>query len=330
MGILEKSDIYQSVKRFFDRYDNYVILGHYEPDGDCAGAQLVLESWLGRKGKNAVVVSAGPFNRPEVAPLRSRFKDSIGSEEVTANAARILVDCSEPDRTRISSDDLKKLPCLVIDHHVSAVRYGDINIIDPSSPSTTLLILDLMESLGEKPNREEAELLLFGFCTDTGFFRHLDEKSSEAIRSVSRLVGYGASLRRVYHSIYGGRELNQFKLLGKLLERTESYADGKVLLTWQTLEDRGNDEGNIRGSDDLYKNLQSVRGNELVIFIKQENDRECSVGLRSTGSVNVAELAQSLGGGGHRLAAGCTVRGSIEKVRSDILECLKERYDIQS
>jgi phosphoesterase RecJ-like protein len=71
-----------------------------------------------------------------------------------------------------------------------------------------------------------------------------------------------------------------------------------------------------------------VKGNEVVVFIKQENENECDVGLRSNGRVNVAKLAQSFGGGGHTLAAGYTVPGSIDKVRRDILEKLGKRFEI--
>lgn len=313
---------------FLKRFHRFIILGHHEPDGDCVGSQLVLHSWLKRRGKRAVVVSAGPFDRPEVAPFRTRFEDSVSPEAKRGKTASILVDCSEPDRTKIRDDILENLPCMVIDHHVSAGSYGEVNIIDSSFPSTTLLILDLMESIGDEPTRDEAELLLFGFCTDTGFFRHLSEKGSRFLGSVARLMERGASLRAAYHSIYSGRELDQFKLLGKLLERTDTYDGGRVLVTWQGLEDRGSGGKSLRGSDDLYKHLQSVRGNEIVVFIKQENEHECNVGLRSNGSVNVAELAQSFGGGGHALAAGYTAAGQIEKVRRDILESLRERFDI--
>jgi phosphoesterase RecJ-like protein len=315
-------------KDFLERFQRFVIMGHHEPDGDCVGSQLVLSSWLKRKKKKAVVVSAGPFDRPEVTPYRARFRTSVGRVAKSNDTARILVDCSEPERTRIRDEVLESLPCLVIDHHASAGQYGQVNIIDPSFPSTTLLILDLMEALGDAPTRREAELLLFGFCTDTGFFRHLSEEGSPYLVNAARLMEYGASLRKVYQSIYSGRELAQFKLLAKLLERAESYADGKVLVTWQNLDDGRGQGISLRGSDDLYRHLQSVKHNEVVVFIKQENDCECDVGLRSNGKVDVAKLAQSFGGGGHTLASGYTVRGSIDQVKRGILEKLAGRFEI--
>ncbi len=315
-------------KDFLDQFQRFIIIGHHEPDGDCVGSQLVLSSWLKRKAKKVVVVSAGPFDRPEVTPFRARFKGTVSRVAKSGNTARILVDCSEPERTRIRDETLESLPCLVIDHHASAGNYGQVNVIDPSFPSTTLLIFDLMQTIGDVPTHREAELLLFGFCTDTGFFRHLSDEGSRFLGRVTQLMEYGASLRRVYQSIYSGRELAQFKLLAKLLDRTESYADGKVLVTWQGRGD-GRGEGiSLRGSDDLYKHLQSVKRNEVVVFIKQENDCECDVGLRSNGKVDVAKLAQSFGGGGHTLAAGYTVSGSIDEVRRDILEKLGKRFAI--
>jgi phosphoesterase RecJ-like protein len=313
---------------FIQRYDNFLVLGHREPDGDCVGSQLVLAGWLARRGKRAEAVSVGPFDRPEVVPFGDRFADSLRTDHLDEETAVVVVDCSHPNRTGLDLELIQGQPSFVIDHHAAAERYGEVRLVDAGSPSTTILILDLIESFGDRPTEQEAELLLFGFCTDTGFFRHLDQRSASALYAVSRLAGYGASINSVYRMIYSGRNLAQFKLLGKLLERTERYAGGKVLLSWQTLRDIEGDEESTRGSDDFYKHLQSVKNNEVVILIKEEEDGECSVGLRSDGSLNVGELAHAVGGGGHPKASGFTVAGTIEEVKRMTLELMGRYYEL--
>ena len=148
--------------------------------------------------------------------------------------------------------------------------------------------------------------------------------------------------------------LGQFTLLGQLLTRTESFVGDRVLLTWQNLADLGQeaqrvpngshqgcaaaseDTGQaqqqntiVRGSDDLYKHLQSVENNEIVVFIKEEQGRECSVGLRSRGTIDVGEMARALGGGGHAGAAGFTSTGSIEDLRRLVLDVLGRHYGLE-
>ncbi|HUV08425.1 MAG TPA: bifunctional oligoribonuclease/PAP phosphatase NrnA [Spirochaetia bacterium] len=344
MAIIPGARSTAEIRRFFEQHDRFAVLGHTEPDGDCVASQLVLACWLRRRGKHAVTINAGPFDRPEVSGHRELFEQNTDRFQLSgdgpardadkqtssAAAAVILVDCSMPERTGFEPSGLFKLPCLVIDHHAEGERFGDLLFVDSAFPSTTLLILDLMESFGDQPERGEADLLLFGFCTDTGFFRHLDGESSDAFQYVSRLIRYGASPNRIYRLIYAERYLEQFVLLGRLLIRTESYAGGRVLLSWQSLEDRteGRTAKSMRASDDLYKHLQSVRNNEVVVLIKQENDGECSVSLRSSDRINVGQLARSQGGGGHPRAAGFTCTGSIDAVRERILKLLSRHYEL--
>jgi len=328
---LETPSDREAVKSFFEMHRRFIALGHREPDGDCVGSQLVLETWLERRGKEVSAVSVGPFDRPEISVYADRFTGRFEPHDVEPGTALVLVDCSGPERTGLGPEllaSLEALPSLVIDHHAAGRRHGSLHFIDPEVPSTTLLVLDLMESMGDEPTEEEAELLLFGFCTDTGFFRHLSSSQASALGAVQRLVERGASPREVYRRIYTGRNLEQFRLLGRLLARVEAYAGGKVLISWQTLEESTAFGKNLRGSDDFYRHLQSVSGNELAVLIKEEEDGRCSVGLRSTGALNVGELAHSLGGGGHVLASGYTEEGSADQVKARLLEALSGFYPV--
>ena len=308
---------------FLQTHDSFLILGHVEPDGDCIGSQLAMRSWLRRRGKEASALSQGPFSRTETEQYFGSFERGVPED---CPGAVIIVDCSSPDRTGFEGIDGR--PSLVIDHHASGKPFGDVRFIDSGSPSTTLLILSLMEECEDPPTPEEADLLFFGFCTDTGFFRHLDETKAEALESVSRLIRLGASPNRTYRQIYGGWRLDQVILLGHLLSRTGSYADGKVLISWQNLEDRRQAGDSPRGSDDFYRYLQSVDDCEVIVFIKQESAEECSVGLRSRDEFDVAELARSLGGGGHIRASGYSQKGSIDEVKSRILEELSRHFPV--
>jgi bifunctional oligoribonuclease and PAP phosphatase NrnA len=307
--------------RFIKKHGSFVVLGHKEPDGDCVASQAALAALLRALGKEAALYSAGPFDRPEIAEFAADYASEVPADKRSGTAVAI-VDCSTPDRTGLLGAMVEGLPTLVIDHHASGQMFGDARMVDATAPSTTMLVLDLFEAFGKKPDTATARLLLFGLCTDTGFFRHLASGSADTYRSVARLVELGTSTADMYMMVYGGRELSSRKLLAEMLLRAESHADGRLILTWQTMEDRQRLEAHQRGEDELYRLLQTVHGNVVVVLIKQEGEGVYSVGLRSTPAVDVGIVAASFGGGGHKQASGFDIRGTLESIKSAVLKAL--------
>ncbi len=306
---------------FISSSGRFFILGHREPDGDCVASQLTCAGLLSSLGKTVSVHSVGPFDRPEIETFAGEFSSSIPDQALAEpGAAVLIVDCSTPDRTGALGARVAGRPTLVIDHHSSGEDFGTVRFVVPTAASTTMLVLSLFESFAVEPTPEQAKLLLFGLCTDTGFFRHLGPGAEETFRMVARLARLGTSTAEVFQMVYGRRNLDSRKLLARMLERTESHWDDRLLLSWQTIEDRGMVGQFQRGEDDLYRLLQTVKGNQVVIFIKEEAPGEFSVGLRSTAAIDVGAIAGSFGGGGHRQAAGFDADGPLERIRKSMLE----------
>lgn len=305
--------------QFIGSHSSFLVLGHKEPDGDCIASQLVVSALLKALGKTVSLYSAGPFDRPEISSFNDLFSASIPNERLTG-AAAIIVDCSTPDRTGPLGERVKSLPCLVIDHHSAGEIFGDARFVEPSAPSTTMLLLQLFEDMGVALNSETGKLLLFGLCTDTGFFRHLGQNSAETFRAVARLVEIGTSTAEVYMMVYGKRALSSRKLLAEMLARVESHWDDRLLLTWQTIADRERLGDVQRGEDDLYRLLQTIKGNVVVALVKEEREGVFSVGLRSDSSQDVGAIAASFGGGGHRQASGFDISGTLESVKKRLID----------
>ena len=310
----------EKVKIFISEHEKFLVIGHLEPDGDCVSSQLVLAHFLRRLGKKADLFSEGPFDRPEIFAYREFFRRTVESSDLGKGSTVVILDCSTPDRIGNLKEEVKGLPVMVIDHHSSGNDFGDVRWVDPSACSVTYLIQHLIEGLGYTPTPYEAELLLFGLGTDTGFFRHLGESSNMVFLSVSRLVAAGACPRKVFRMIYGGSNLAKIRLLGRALLKVERFFNDRVLITHQTRADIAGAESVSRGSDDLYRLLQSIKGCEVVAFIREEQEGHCSVGLRSNEGFDVGAIAESLGGGGHNQAAGFTCRGRIEEVKNRLLK----------
>ena len=313
----------QDVVAYLESREKFLLFGHIEPDGDCVASQLVLSSFLQRRGKQVSVFSEGPFDRPEIKPYENRFRKRLETSDLEGAPAAVIVDCSTADRVGEMGRAIEELPLLVIDHHTSGEVFGDVRWVVPQAPSVTYLIQRLIEEYPDRPTPEEADLLLFGLARDTGFFRHLVEKSGFVFEAVARLVDGGASPRKTYRMIHSGWELSKARLMALSIQRAEQAFGGRVLFTWQTLEDlRSMGSKAARGSDEVYRILQAVQDVEVVAFIQEEAQGRCSVGLRSNGTCDVGSLARSMGGGGHIPAAGYTAPGSIADIREQLLQAL--------
>jgi len=300
--------------------DSFILIGHKNPDGDCLSSQRALGSFLERMEKNVLLVSPGPFNRSEIESEEKYFHTHIPVEWKEKNSLVVVLDCSTIDRIGYLADEIKGMKVAVIDHHDSGMDFGDIQYICPDAPSVTFLVHKIIESFNMVPNTKEADLLLFGLATDTGFFRHLESESNEIFLSVAKLTEYGASPKEIHAKMYGGRTLKSKQLMGKLLSRIRSEIEGKLIITYETKEDLIQFGKENRDSDAFYQQVQGIKNVEAIALIRFESDTEISVGLRSRLYADIGAIAKSFGGGGHKKAAGFTWNGSPEEITEKLIE----------
>jgi phosphoesterase RecJ-like protein len=302
---------------FLREHNQFLLMGHLEPDGDCLGAQLGLRSLLERLGKTAVALQDGPFDRPETEVFEHLFTRDVpaGFEK----AAVVVLDCSTPDRVSERYKPLLAHPVLVIDHHASGQAFGTVRFVDPQAASTVSLVTRIYRDLGQTPANGEAAWLFFGLATDTGFFRHCERGFAEVFETALYLVEHGASPKAAYQAMYGNRSFAQRKLLGRLLDNARSLHDGRVVITTQSLREKEEAGPNVRSSEELYSLFQTVNGVEVIVFLKEESATLVSVGLRSLNSFDVSAIARAHGGGGHKLASGFNFQGGLQEAFSLML-----------
>lgn len=307
-------DIPSAIIAFLEKYDTYIIASHREPDGDCIGSSLALASFLKGRGKKTILLSAGPFKRPEIQEYERLFQKSLESSGPYPSAAVIVLDCSNIERIGDASKNLETYPIAIIDHHATNESQSEYNFIDAASPSTTLLVQRLIEHFNGKATKEEADFLLFGLCTDTGFFRHLDSRSSDTFSCTARLVASGANPKQTFSLMSGGKSFGSRILISRLLSRMKAYYDNKLIVSYETLADTLEFGQEGRDSDTLYQLIQSIKGIEAIVIIRQETETNCTVGFRSLDRVDVSIVASAFGGGGHRQASGLSIEGTIENL----------------
>ena len=305
---------------YVNKHENFIIAGHKEPDGDCIASAIALSTLLHQMGKKAFMVSAGPFKRTEVKKYENLFLQNITELSGDNEYGLFLVDCSLIERIGDVGITENQYDTFIIDHHKTAGKSTENSIIKPAAPAAVYLVQQLFEHFNIPVSKETADILFFGLCTDTGFFRFLEANSADVFQAVSRLVARGANPKITYNKITGNKPFVSRKLLGILLERTELFFDGRLALTYETFEETEKYGKDSRDSDSLYQLLSSSAGIEAIISIKQESPTTCTAGLRSKDSVDVSVVAAALGGGGHKNAAGLLCETSIADLKKDLLE----------
>lgn len=320
------NQITEQFMSFFSSYDTYIIAGHREPDGDCIGSSLALDSWLRRRGKKTILLSAGPFKRPEINEYEPLFISTISKDTVIEKTGLIIVDCSGIDRIGDAIHGLENLPVAIIDHHATNDSTNEFSFVDAKAPATTILVLALLEAHGDVPTQEEAEFLLFGLCTDTGFFRHLDSNSAHTFAATSRLVNAGANPKQIFAHISGGKSWGSRILISRILSRMTRHYEGRLVLSWETMEDTQEFGLEGRDSDSLYQLIQNIAGVEAIVIVRQESPERCTVGFRSRDTIDVSRIAAHFGGGGHKQAAGLSIEGKISDLVPDFIKAFESQF----
>lgn len=312
---------FDSLNSFLNTHDEFIIVGHKEPDGDCLASCLAMSSMLKKLKKTHQLLSSGPFKRTEIKRYEKYFSNHIASNTgIYGKVGVLMLDCSESHRLGYIADEILNYDTFIIDHHQTSNADDNFSIINSNAPAAAYLVQLIYEHFIGQPDKHTAEILLLGMCTDTGFFKFLDEKSTTVFLAVSRLVERGANPKHIFTQISSGKPFSTRKLLSVMLERAQLKFNNRLIYTYETLEDTAKYGKNGRDSDTLYSLLLSVEKVQAVLFIRQDTPTTCTAGLRSQENIDVSKIASKFGGGGHKCAAGLSIEGKIEDILPKILQ----------
>ncbi|PJC36767.1 hypothetical protein CO046_04045 [Candidatus Peregrinibacteria bacterium CG_4_9_14_0_2_um_filter_53_11] len=243
----------------------------------------------------------------------------------------VMVDAGSPEQFGKIYDESTELfhlaPVINIDHHASNTGFGKINLVDIMAPSTTTMILPLLEELGKELIDEDiATLLLAGLITDTGSFQNANT-TPDAFSLAAKMIGYGARQQEIIQHIYKTKKLTTLRLWGRTLSKIQYDEAHKMV--WSSLSKSDFDE--IGGTSDetegvIDELMSNAPGAEIVFLLKERADGEIGGSIRTlTPTIDASKLAGLFGGGGHLQAAGFRVKDkSFEEVESMVIEKIRE------
>ncbi|MDI7269457.1 MAG: DHH family phosphoesterase, partial [Myxococcota bacterium] len=295
-----------------------ILTGHRNPDGDCVGSVLGLAHVLRRRG--AEVACFFPDGVPEAFRFLHGAAEVV--REVAAGAApfdlAVALDCGDPRvLPRQWPGPRAYRALLVVDHHAVRNRFGDWTLVERAA-CVGQIVLRIAETLGYDLDRPLAEAVYVSLVTDTGFFRY-PETTPEALRLAARLLEAGVSPWEVAYAVDEGYPAARIEMLAAVLGTLGLHDAGRVaVLTVPPglLERLGLGTEHL---ENVVNFARAVRGVEVAIQVRLNEEGKTRVSLRSCGRIDVAAIAALHGGGGHHNAAGCTVDASLEPAAAAIV-----------
>jgi len=311
--------------------NNFLIVGHAHPDGDCIYSCLALSELLKSLNKNnkITVASSGPFNKTEIMNQKEKFLTKITSEYLETKPLVCIVDCSELSRVDsvLPQESFDNLDYIILDHHGSSSCKGPLFYIAPKSISTTLVIQKLAEILSIVITKDFAQSVLRGFITDSGCFRFLRASQNETFPMLERIIiPFDLSISTEYEYLFFGKNLQTIKFLTTLINRSQTYFDGQLLISENTKEDDEKFEGISLPADEFYSQTLPLEKIRVIVLLKYKGENLTNLGFRSTHSsdIDVANIACNLPhraneGGGHMHASGVNLQLNIEEAKKTVI-----------
>lgn len=293
---------------------------HEYPDGDALGSLLGLRLALLALGKQVAVAT------PTAPPQRFEFLPGFEEVAVTLPPApadlAIALDCDGISRLGGLQPAFASARRVAdVDHHRREVAFGDLRFVQPEYPATAVMVLAIIDAADVTISADIASCLYTGLITDTGNFRFANT-DAQALRVGARLVEAGADAAELARRTFSLRPIGVKLLTGRALTSLRPELGGAVLVATLSLDDFAATGTGPEDTDGLIDEFRDCPGVEVAVLIKQLEPSLWSVSLRSQ-QVNVATVAAAFGGGGHRVAAGCTVPGELAGVRQAVLDQIR-------
>jgi phosphoesterase RecJ-like protein len=295
---------------------------HRNPDGDALGSQLGLLRALEMAGKKVAAHNLDPV--PEIYRFLPGVERITSGKDVEGAYDAFLVLDADPPRTGLFNGNYPAPTLINIDHHITNPREWPLTWLDAGATATGEMIYRLVQKLGVPLDRDLALCLYTAIFTDTGAFRY-SNTTPESMRIAATLMEAGADPWMVTENVYESFAYRRIRLLGHVLAGLERTSDGRC--AWVVVTD---DLYRITGTsaedtDNFVNFVRSVKGVEVAVLFRQTGPEQYKISLRSKGRIDLSGLAQSLGGGGHRNAAGGVLDGPYAAVRDRVIAAAEQQ-----
>jgi len=327
-------DFHKAVK-LIGKSTSILITTHTRPDGDACGSLVAMYdalTVLGKKPKTIFLSEVPEWYEFLFAEKPPILGQTIQLEELKQGRFGefdliIIIDTNSNSQLPQFEKYLKQndKPVLVIDHHVTADGLGDVELIDTTAAATALIVLDFLKYAKWPITEKIAQALFVAVATDTGWFQ-FSNTDARTFRTCADLIDAGANPIKIYHDLYQNFSPARFKLMAAMLNTLELHFNGRYAAQHLTLKDFEQAGAVHKDTENLIDECRKIGTVEAAALFVELKDGRIRCSLRSGGAVDVCEIAQKFGGGGHKMAAASTLAGPLENAKQKIQAEIKKQF----
>jgi bifunctional oligoribonuclease and PAP phosphatase NrnA len=324
----ERSQALREIAERLLRAQHVLLTTHVGADGDGAGSEVAVASWLEANGVKTTIVNPTRF------PESLRFlvwREGLVADLGTAEGDRALrehdlalvLDTSEPNRVAPLVEHLDPARTLVVDHHPPGPSVvGEMALQDPSTAATGELVYDLVTVAGGEWTQEMALGVYVAIVSDTGSFRF--SNTTPRVHAIAaRMLGHGVEPESVFQKLFATAPRRRIELLREALATLD--ADTELGVTWMLVPHALGQRLGVAGDDfeGLIEHARSLEGTRVALLLREIEPGVTKISFRASGDTDVNRIARHFGGGGHAKAAGATIDAAPAEALRQVMEAVR-------
>lgn len=300
------------------------VASHIRPDADALGSTIAFALWLRDCGKEVTAYNEeGSTAKFHYLPCH----EIVSLPPATPQKFDVFVALDTSVKNRLGTVNKAIAPgttILNIDHHISNENYGDVNFIDASAPATGQILLEFFQHVGARVSAEMATNLFAAISTDTGSFQYAGT-NERTFAAASHLISCGVDVPGLSRAMYDSQPRRRFELLRHALNTAEFHCDDRIATFSLPMDLVERLKVLPEDNEGIIDHLRSIDGVEAAVFFEELPEGKVRVSARSKfPRIDVCKVCKQFEGGGHAMAAGARVDGTLAQVKNDFLKALSD------
>jgi phosphoesterase RecJ-like protein len=305
---------YDKIWGMIEKAKNILVLAHKQPDADALGSAISLKILIENMGKQATMACYDkPSKKFSFLPHIDEF---VVNFDLNDYDLMIFVDCGAHYMSNFhniyKNIFTAGIPIVNIDHHASNDNFGDVNLVDPSAASATVIIYRLLNYWGISIDEHVAICLMAGIYNDTGGFMH-SNTNEEVYKIAADLMKKGAKIGEVSKNLFHKNDVGTLKLWGNVFEKAYITSD-KIAVSAVREEDYEKLKVHPEQLSGAVEYLSMIPDARFAVLLNEDRKGNVKASFRTRrDGIDVSKVAQEFGGGGHPKASGFSIPGKIKK-----------------
>ncbi|MDY5661750.1 MAG: bifunctional oligoribonuclease/PAP phosphatase NrnA [Coriobacteriales bacterium] len=301
------------------------ICGHVNPDGDALGSVLALTCALRSAGYQVTPLLA-TRERPHLYDFLYAYEDLTPACEYGA-VPDVFISVDVPSIQRTGDGVYvfnRACKTIAIDHHQGPADFANVNLVDDRAAAAGMLVWDFIEQAGIERTPDIATCCYTALVTDTGRFQ-FQNADPDALKAAASMAEAGASPSEISRQVYQRRSMAALKLNSLVIDRMNLICDGRAVISWVREKDFAELGATKDDGESLIDTIRQLDGIEVAVMLREQGPIVRG-SIRSKTDRDVAAIAEKMNGGGHKAAAGFTIKGRLENAYDQVVDLLSESF----